>query len=202
MIHDVDSKELQEMKEQLALLMRKLEKEIIVSERLIRKAMKEKAYWLRRNLIIESIVCLMMIPFFIWILPGISKVSTQFCIISVAFMLLAVFYSYYMYSRFHPKKFIEGNLIEVRKETLRFKKLTLRWTYCIGIPFLIVYIIFFIYEKMQFYQGELLKIVLICGAVGFFLGGIIGGLQLKRTLRTANEILKQIEELEEKEVNV
>ena len=198
MTNNIESKELLEMKEQLALLVQKLEKETIVNSRLIRRSMMEKASWLNRRLIIDSCVGLLMIPFFLFILPRISPISMFFCVYSALFMLLAVLYNYYMYSRFNPKNFIEGNLIEVRKETLNFKKQTQRWTYCVGIPFLITYVPLFVYEKMQYYQGEVLNIVLISGAIGMLIGGAVGVSIFLKMIRTTDEILKQIEELEEK----
>ena len=198
MTNNIDSKELLEMKEQLLLLTRKLEKETIVNERLTRRSMKEKADKLTRRLIVEIIVCLIMIPFFICVLPNLSKVSMPFCIFSAGFFALGVLYVFYMYLRFRPQKFIEGNMIEVRRDTLNFKKQTLRWTYCIGIPFLVVYIAWFVYEKMQYYQGEILKIVLVSALIGFLIGGAIGINIFLKDLRATDEILMQIEELEEK----
>ena len=197
MTNNIDSKELLEMKEQLLLLTRKLEKETIVNERLTRRSMKEKADKLTRRLIVEIIVCLIMIPFFICVLPNLSKVSMPFCIFSAGFFALGVLYVFYMYLRFRPQKFIEGNMIEVRRDTLNFKKQTLRWTYCIGIPFLVVYIAWFVYEKMQYYQGEILKIVLVSALIGFLIGGTIGINIFVKTLRATDDILSQIEELEE-----
>ena len=198
MTNNIDSKELLEMKEQLLLLTRKLEKETIVNERMIRRSMKEKADRLNRRLIVEIIVCLIMIPFVICVLPNFSKVSMPFCIFSAGFFVLAILYNFYMYIRFRPQKFIEGNMIEARRDTLNFKKQTLRWTYCIGIPFLVVYIAWFVYEKMQYYQGEILKIVLVSALIGFLIGGTIGINIFLKDLRTTDEILMQIEELEEK----
>ena len=198
MTKNIDSKEMLEMKEQLSLLIKKLDKETIVNERMIRRSMKEKADRLNRRLIVEILVCLIMIPFFICVLPNLSKVSMPFCIFSAGFFALGVLYVFYMYLRFRPQKFIEGNMIEVRRDTLNFKKQTLRWTYCIGIPFLVVYIAWFIYEKMQYYQGEILKIVLVSALIGFLIGGAIGINIFLKTLRATDEILMQIEELEEK----
>lgn len=198
MTNNIDSKEFLEMKEQLSLLIKKLDKEAIVNERMIRRSMKEKADRLNRRLIVEIIVCLIMIPFFICVLPNLSKVSMPFCIFSAGFFALGVLYDFYMYLRFRPQKFIEGNMIEVRRDTLNFKKQTLRWTYCIGIPFLVVYIAWFVYEKMQYYQGEILKIVLVSALIGFLIGGAIGINIFVKTLRATDEILMQIEELEEK----
>lgn len=197
MNNTIDSKELQEMKVQLELLTQKLERETIVNERLIRHSMKEKANTLRRNIIIESLVCIIMIPFFIWILPQISPHSMYFCAISTAFMVLALAYNYYMYRKFHTKDFSEANLIEARKATLKFKQLTRRWTFCIGIPFLMVFIPWFVYENAQVYKGEMLERVLIFAAIGLLIGGVIGIYQFNKTLRTTDEILMQIEELEE-----
>ena len=198
MTNNIDSKEMLEMKEQLSLLIKKLDKETIVNERMIRRSMKEKADRLNRRLIVEILVCLIMIPFFICVLPNLSKVSMPFCIFSAGFFALAILYDFYMYLRFRPQKFIEGNMIEVRRDTLNFKKQTLRWTYCIGIPFLVVYIAWFVYEKMQYYQGEILKIVLVSALIGFLIGGAIGINIFLKDLRATDEILMQIEELEEK----
>ena len=198
MTNNIDSKEFLEMKEQLSLLIKKLDKETIVNERMIRRSMKEKADRLNRRLIVEILVCLIMIPFFICVLPNLSKVSMPFCIFSAGFFALAILYDFYMYLRFRPQKFIEGNMIEARRDTLNFKKQTLRWTYCIGIPFLVVYIAWFVYEKMQYYQGEILKIVLVSALISFLIGGTIGINIFVKTLRATDEILMQIEELEEK----
>ena len=198
MTNNIDSKEMLEMKEQLSLLIKKLDKETIVNERMIRRSMKEKADRLNRRLIVESLVALIMIPFFICVLPNLSKVSMPFCIFSAGFFALDVLYNFYMYIRFSPRKFIESNMIEARRDTLNFKKQTLRWTYCIGIPFLVVYIAWFVYEKMQYYQGEILKIVLVSALIGFLIGGAIGINIFLKTLRVTDDILMQIEELEEK----
>ena len=198
MTNNIDSKEMLEMKEQLSLLIKKLDKETIVNERMIRRSMKEKADRLNQRLIVESLVALIMIPFFICVLPNLSKVSMPFCIFSAGFFAIAILYDFYMYLRFRPQKFIEGNMIEARRDTLNFKKQTLRWTYCIGIPFLVVYIAWFVYEKMQYYQGEILKIVLVSALIGFLIGGAIGINIFLKTLRATDEILMQIEELEEK----
>ena len=70
MTNNIESKEMLEMKEQLSLLIKKLDKETIVNERMIRRSMKEKADRLNRRLIMEIIVCIIMIPFFICVLPN------------------------------------------------------------------------------------------------------------------------------------
>ena len=55
--------ELEEMRAQLAILNKKLEKETIVNERLIRCSMKDKAWSLRRKAIVEGVISAVMIPY-------------------------------------------------------------------------------------------------------------------------------------------
>ena len=43
----------------------------------------------------------------------------------------------------------------------------------------------------------MLELVLIFAAIGLLIGGVIGIYQFNKTLRTTDEILMQIEELEE-----
>lgn len=198
MNNDIDSKELQEMKAQLALLTQKLEQETIVSQRQIRQSMKEKANSLHWTLIRDCILCIIFIPVFIGILPNISKISMLFCSICAIFLVLALIHNCYMLYHFRPTTFMEGNLIEARKYALNFKKQTRRYTYWVEVPILITIFILFIYEKCHFHEGVTLKIALISGLFGFVVGAIISYYELKKMLRTTNEILSQIEELEGK----
>lgn len=196
MNNTIDSKELQEMKAQLEMLTKKLEQETIVNERQIRQSMKDKANYLHWFLIRESIISIIGIPFFIWILPNISKISMLFCATCAIFLAIELFYNYYLFRRISPNKFAGDNLIEARKETLNFKQQTLKWTFWFEVPFVIVIFILFIYEKSHFHDGVILNIALTSGIIGFIIFASISYYHLRKLLRTTNEILSQIEELE------
>ena len=199
MNNTIDSKELQEMKVQLELLNQKLEHETIVSQRQIRQSMKEKANYLHWFLIRESIISIIGIPFFVWILPNISKISMLFCYTCTIFLAIELLYNCYLCLRLHPNKFTGDNLIEARKDTLSFKKQTLKWTYWFEVPFAAVIFILFIYEKSHFHEGIILNIALTSGIIGFIIFASISYYHLRKLLRTTDEILTQIKELEEKE---
>ena len=109
--------EFEEMKVQLALLNKKLEQETIVNERLIRRSMKEKASSLRRKAIVESIISLIMIPYFIWVMPQLIGLSTGFCLFVCFMLALALGYNYYIHSHFRPDEFVYGDLIKTKKNT-------------------------------------------------------------------------------------
>lgn len=196
MNNTIDSKELQEMKAQLALLTQKLEHETIVSQRQIRQSMKDKANYLHWFLIRESIISIIGIPFCLWILPNISRISMLFCATCAIFLAIELFYNCYLFRRLSPNKFAGDNLLEARKETLNFKKLTIKWAYWFEVPFVIVIFILFIYEKSHFHEGVILNIALTSGIIGFIIFATISYYHLRKLLRTSNYILSQIEELE------
>lgn len=186
--------ELEEMKAQLALLNKKLEKETIVNERLIRRAMKNKAWGIRRKIMAESVVCLLMIPYFIWVMPTVVGVSMGFCYYTAFFMLLALVFNGYIYKNFCPQDFLLGNLLEARKNTLKLKRLYSSWL-IIGIPFAVVFFSWFVYDMAQVYQGEDLRGQITAGVIGGVIGGIVGTFQYRKIQRTADEILQQIEDI-------
>ena len=189
--------EFEEMKAQLALLNKKLEQETIVNERLIRRSMKEKASSLRRKAIIESIISLIMIPYFIWVMPQLIGLSTGFCLFVCFMLALALGYNYYIHSHFRPDEFVYGDLIKAKKDTLMLKKFYANWLKFIGIPFIIVFLGWFAFEIKQHFQGEELQSILGGMAIGHVLGVIIGTYRYLKTQRMADDILTQIEELSE-----
>lgn len=189
--------EFEEMKAQLALLNKKLEQETIVNERLIRRSMKEKASSLRRKAIVESVVSLIGIPYFIWVMPNLVGLSTGFCLFVCCMLALAIGYNYYIHSHFRPDEFVYGDLIKARKDTLMLKRFYSNWLKFIGIPFIIVFIGWFAYEVSQHFQGEELQSILGGMTIGLVLGVIIGSYQYLKTQRMADDILTQIEELSE-----
>ena len=196
MKNDIESRELQEMKEQLAILTQKLEKETIVNERLLRQSMKNKASSIRRRAIVESIATLIMIPYFIWVMPGLIGISVGLCSFTCFFMIAALAYNFYIHSHFQPEKFAHGNLLEARKDTLRTQKLYSKWRMYIGIPFCIVFISWFAYDISQVMHGEELRGALGGIAIGCVLGVIVGTFIHKKIQRTMNEIVEQIEEMQ------
>lgn len=191
----MDSRELQQMKEQLAILAQKLNKEAIVNERLMRNAMKNKASVLRRKAIFESIITLIMIPYFIWVMPGLVGISTGLCAFTCFFMVLALGYNYYIHTHFRPEKFAHGNLLEVREDTLMLKKYYANWLKFIGLPFIVVFLGWFAHDISQVMQGDELKFALGGMAIGVVIGLIIGTWQYRKIQHTADEILQQIEEM-------
>ena len=198
MMNEFDSRELQEMKKQLAILSQKLEKETIVNERLIRQSMKNKASSIRRVAIFHTLFSLFLIPYFIWIAPHDLNISTGLCYFTCFFMVLSLVCDYYIHTRFRPKKFIQGNLLEIRKDTLMMKKIYVNWIKFIGLPFLIVFFSWLVHDIRLAYPDENLNVIYYGIGFSILVGGIIGFIQYRKIQNVANEILEQIEDISEK----
>ena len=196
MMNDFDSRELQEMKKQLSILTQKLEKETIVNERLIRQSMKNKASSIRRVAIFHTLFSLFLIPYFIWIAPHDLNISTGLCYFTCFFMVLSLACDYYIHTRFRPYKFVQGNLLEIQKDTLMMKKIYLDWIKFIGLPFIVVFFCWFIHDIRLAYPNEELNYIYYGIGFGILIGSIVVTISFRKIQRTANEILEQIEEMQ------
>ena len=191
----MDSRELMEMKEQLSILNKKLEKETIVNDRLMRRAMKNKISKMQRHALIKGIFIVLAMPYNICCLHVIGT-SPWFNAVSICSLITALLYDYRIHKNLHSNEAMYGNLMEVRKKVLSIKQAYKNWLK-ISIPFIIIWFSWFLYELFQL--PHIPKDVIFTGVVfGGTIGGIIGTLQYKKMQRTTDEILQQIEEMEER----
>ena len=191
----MDSRELMEMKEQLSILNKKLEKETIVNDRLMRRAMKNKISKMQRHALIKGIFIVLAMPYSICCLHVIGT-SPWFNAVSICSLITALLYDYRIHKNLHSNEAMYGNLMEVRKKVLSIKQAYKNWLK-ISIPFIIIWFSWFLYELFQL--PHIPKDVIFTGVVfGGTIGGIIGTLQYKKMQRTTDEILQQIEEMEER----
>ena len=194
----IESKELLEMKEQMALLKQKLDKEKIINEQLMRRVMNMKASSLRTKAILESILALTVIPVFTWVMHSLFHFSIALCLFFGIVVTCAQIYSYYIHHHFRPKDFINNSVIEAQKETLQLKTYYANWLKYISIPFDITFLAWFIYEAIQLSQANNIRTTIfsISVVVIFISMFILAMGQYYKIQRTADEIISQIEELE------
>ena len=196
-----DSLELQEMRKQLALLNRKLEKEHILNEKLMRKAMgKRIKKYQRDNWIAAFVILFIAIPCFGLITWKVGT-SIYFFIVTIIYLLSAIVFNFYTWRPIRQQNFLSGNLCEVSKHLVTVKKLYSRWR-AFGIPFVILWLIWFTYELSGSYNGadEFIKAfvsgVLKGGIIGGIGGAIVGTIAYIKMKKDINKTIKEIEELE------
>ena len=188
--------ELNEMKEQISLLRRKLEKETIVNEKLIRASMRDKLKAVKRRSYILCAVVIAAIP--LWASPIFNYHSSWFIGTSIAFLLIGVAYEIYCNQLLSTQNYSNGNLIDEAHKLSRYKQLSRQWHW-FSIPFLCIWLPWFVYEATTA-AGFFAKIVLIGALIGGVIGGTIGLTIYRKGQNAVSEVIEQIEELtEEKE---
>ena len=199
-MNTIETNEILEMREQLATLKKQLDTQEIINDRLIKEAMSSKLSSINKSAIWICAVCLIMIPLGYLNFQRLGH-STAFCIATSMLFLIcfvAMFLSHY---RLRKSDIRNGNLITTYTEVARMRKIYKSWHYW-SIPMLIVWFAWLEYEIYQNMAHEDLTMMFIISGSGIFggvIGGIIGLRIHKRTLRTADDLLRQIEELRKSE---
>ena len=146
------------------------------------------------------VVCLIMIPLGYLNFQRLGH-STAFCIATSALFFISFVSILISHYRLRKRDIYSGDLITVYQEVSRMRKIYKNWPY-FSIPILVVWFGWWEYEVyMNMAQEDLsLLLTISCSAIlGGVIGGIIGLRIHKRTLRTADDLLRQIEELKKSE---
>ena len=185
--------ELEDMRQQMDTLKKKLEHQEIVNDRFIRQSMKNTANNIKRRYYIIMGLCLLMIPYTYVVFVLSHGLSLGFWIGTSIFMLICAGATYYNCQNVTNTNMMSNNLVKVGQTMARAKKFDANWLY-FGIPTVIVWLAWLTWE---FYQkdSEVAHYMIygtICGAV---VGAAIGCSIHIRTQRQYQEIIDQIEDI-------
>lgn len=183
--------ELNEMKEQIALLRNKLEKETIVNEKLIRASMRDKLKAVKRR---SYILCIVGIAAAALWKFGVSPYFNPLFIDFTAFFLLfSAAYEVYCNRMLSAQNYIEGNLVDEARKLNRYKELARQW-YWFSIPIVCVWSCWYLYESYTVH-AEQSRFLFIWGLIGGTIGGVIGWNIYRKGRKAIDEVIEQIEEL-------
>lgn len=182
--------EMEQMRTQIALLKERLDRERIVSQEVLRRAMRDNVRWLNRQSIVFIVLALVMIPL-VFLEAELLSLSKWWCYVTCAFFMFAALYTHLMQSDLNHKDFSDGNLLQTQRAVARFKSMNARWL-GFSIPFLVVWCTWLFYETKDnpYFENIIWGFV-----VGFAIGLPIGIRTYRRMQRTASDILRQIDEL-------
>ena len=188
--------ELEDMRQQMNTLKKKLEQQEIVNDRLIRHSMKNTAGNISRRYYAIMAVCLLMIPYSYWAFVKLNSFSIPFWIFTCIVMLFSFGGTFYNSRKLSDSNMMTGNLVDVRRRMAAAKKFDANWL-LIGIPLAIVFLCWFMYESYLFHQGAIFNGLFWAGCIGGTLGAIIGFSIHFKTQRQYQEIINQIEDIED-----
>ncbi|MBO4654994.1 MAG: hypothetical protein J5644_05580 [Bacteroidales bacterium] len=193
----INNSELETMRAQIALLKEKLDKETIVSEKLLRDTMRHKARSINTNAWISVAASIFVI---IWAMVYIPKegFSWWFAGATVLMMLVCDFFTW-KYHKDVNAKTMSGDLLTVAKVMKRLRDNYKKWLKY-SIAMISVWFVWLSIEFcIQLKDWRLAIVMIITLLIGLAIGGFIGLKMHNSVIRNAEEIISQIEEGEEKE---
>ena len=185
--------ELEDMREQMSTLKKKLNQQEIVNEHLVRRSMKKEVNTITRRYNIVMVLSVLMVPYFYWVFVKLSGFSMAFWIGSSIFMLICGGATFYNTHKISDPDMMSHSLVEARKKVASAKKFDVDWLK-FGIPAVILWFGWFTYE-VYLQDNDLANGLFWGGCVGGVIGAIVGFKFHFRTQRQYQDIIDQIEDL-------
>ena len=192
---NIYSTELEQMREQIEILRRKLDQQKIVNSEIIKRAMKKNINKIYRGGIIQSIfgvITTLLCPLIIY------KTGFPHWFVAETFIMLlfSTLVTIYFYRGITPGLLYEGNMLDTSEKIQTLKRRYHQWLY-IGIPMIIIYIISMAYGA---YTSELIpeeayRPLIYGGVTGGIIGGAFGIAHHTQVQKRSSEILRQIEDI-------
>lgn len=186
----------EEMRKQMEMLKSKLDKQEIVNEKILRKSMRKNAKNISRRYTALVVLALLMIPYAYYIFVSVMGYSIGFWIATTVFMLICCGYTVWNGKDLYNGNLMEKSLLVVRQKMALAKKRDNQWM-LFGIPMLILWLAYFVYEVYQKGGAEEVHTLLMASAFGGAVGLILGLTIHFKTQREYQEIIDQIEEMTE-----
>ena len=188
--------ELQEMREQLAALKEKLNKQEVVNDRLIRDVLIKKKKSVDKNIWFVGICGLITITignlaFSYW------GVSSWFLIGTTVLMLVSFLLTIIPHNWVKKADIQSGNLLVAAKQARRLRKLYKDWE-IIGIVLAVIWLAWLFIEFSAVIENKQMLYILVgASVVGGTIGGIIGLKISRKVMHTLDEMIQEIEEMSE-----
>ena len=187
--------ELDELREQVALLKNKLQHQKIVSERAISDA-AQKGIGKLNTMGTISMVFGVFAVVYCTIAFHQMGFSTAFVIGTAIFLGMCALATIYTHCSLRPIDVANGNLVEIMQKLIRFRKIYSYWN-VYSIPALLVWCFFLYYDALQAFSDA--TPFLIGGGVGGVLGAILGLKRYFKIMRETDSIIAKINELMQSE---
>ena len=188
--------ELDEMRQQMAILKNKLDNQTIVNDRLIRRAVKNSVSTINKRYLVISIIAFAMIPYGYWAFVKLNGLSISLWIAMSVIMLAVIGFCIYNGHEMRKNDFVSDNLLDTKRKTLKAQKRDAMWPY-FGIPVAIGWAACVGWEMTQKMEGDFLKYFIPWFIICVTAGALIGLKVHFKTQRHFRDILEQIEDVED-----
>jgi FtsH-binding integral membrane protein len=186
--------ELENMRQQMATLKNKLNEQEILNDRIMRRSMKKEVSNITRRYNIIMAIGVLMVPYGYWCFVKLAGLSIFFWIVTSIFMLICTGATFYNSRKISDPGLMNHNLVEARKKVASAKKFESNWL-LFGVPAVILWMGWFLYEIYQIQGGDLNNGFFWGGCVGGIIGAICGIKMHFKTQHQYQDIIDQIEDL-------
>jgi hypothetical protein len=194
MDNDIMYNELESMKAQMELLKKKLERQEIVKEQHLRKAIKGKLNQINRIAVRMMVAGVFALVYNVLMLNhfGYSLYLQAGTFAMIAFSVIA---TYVQHRKLLEARELSADLLKETFELVKLKRRYAQWLW-LAMPMVALWVSFLVYETFYVIPVKELAVSLATGiAVGAVIG-FIAGLRIHfRTLKKINEMLARIDEI-------
>ena len=183
--------ELNELREQIALLKDKLQRQQIISEQNIIAAAQKGINKLNRSGIIYTLFGIFAVVYCSWSFHWFGF-SDEFVIGTAIFLAACAVATMYAHWGLRSIDVTRGNLVDIASRLLKFRKIYGRWHFY-TVPALLVWCYFLYKDAYRMLNNP--EGFLLAGIVGGTIGGAIGLWRHFKTIRETDKVLKNINEL-------
>lgn len=197
MMYENDMPALEEMRQQLDLLKKKLDNQEIVNKKMLKNAMRKELDHLNRmgsTLTLVGILVAITVPMFFYYGLG---ASVWFCGATCLMLVFCAYKTCQYHTELRRIDLATVPLVQVGKQVATFRNQYKNWKR-IAIPMILVWLLWCAYEVYKV-MGELAMYMWMGMAVGALIGGLVGTRINKKVIRSADSLLEQIREYEVKE---
>ena len=180
----------------MATLKKKLDKQEIVNDHIIRQSMKKAAGSINRTYLWLIVLGLLMVPYGYWVFVKELNFSIAFWIGTSIFMLVCTGANYYNKRNVNDANLMSNNLVDARRRMVRAKKFENDWLF-VGIPLLVMWLAWFFWEAYKINNNLFNEPISWGACVGAVIGAAIGLSIHFKNQRQYKEIIEQIDELTE-----
>lgn len=189
------SQELEEMRSQIDILKKQLEKQVIVNDTHIRNSMKSKASDINRTVGATIFLGVIALIYCTWFFYS-QGLSLLFVIATSIMLATCIILTIAQKAALGKLDFSSDNIVETAKILGKIKT-HYSEGHRIAIPMILIWFGWLIYEVISTLGPSPMTIGFCCGAfIGGILGGIMGFRINRKVVRKASEILSQIAELQ------
>ena len=194
---EMNNNELNEMRQQMAVLKDKLNRQEIVNEQLIRNAVRGKISALtrmRRTKLVWLVACIFFVP---TMLVKAIGLPVWFAAATALFFAFSLFYHEYYMDGIDDHDLSSKGLLQVSQKAARLKRQTRRWLW-FGIPMLLVWMFGFMYLVNNYTWFQIEDNEMATGLVtGLIIGSLIGYLMYRKQQRMVDDLQGAIDEMQE-----